>query len=64
MTTVRYARFVLVDVKRGSIAWYENSQEAMKAQDINGGALYDTELDDMQVVEDALRNARKNMGVE
>ena len=64
MTTVRYARFVLVDEELGSVVWYDNRKEAEEAQNLNGGRLYDADVDDPHELDMALRNARKNMGVE
>lgn len=64
MTTVRYARYVLVNEEKGSIAWYENPASATKAKNINGGTIYDLDTDDPHTIEQALHSARLNMGVE
>lgn len=65
MTTIKYGRYVCVNKEKGSVVWYESKQSAMESKEVNGGELYDTEEDDMDVVENALHEARKvMMGVE
>ena len=62
MTTIKYGRYVCVNKEKGSVAWYESKQTAMDNQEVNGGELYDTEVDDMEVVENALHEVRRMMG--
>lgn len=65
MTTIKYGRYVCVNKEKGSVVWHESKQSAIDNQKENGGELYDTEEDDMDVVENALHEARKVMvGVE
>ena len=64
MTTIRYARFVLVDPDKGFIAWYESAATAAREQQRHGGQLFDLDLDDPQTIEQTLHAARQNMGVE
>lgn len=62
MTTIKYGRYVCVNKEKGSVVWYESKQSAMESQEVNGGELYDTEVDDMEVVENALHEVRGMMG--
>lgn len=65
MTTIRYARYVVVNEQTGSIAWYENKKRAQRAADSDiDNTLYDYDTDEPETIEKALANARKNMGVE
>lgn len=65
MTTVRYARFVVVNEHRGSIVWSESQKKAQRmADDDPESVLYDYESDNVETIETALSNARRNMGVE
>ena len=62
MTTVRYARYVLVNEAKGMVAWYENPATAEKAKNINGGEIFDTDNTDPEDLAIILHHARKNMG--
>ena len=64
MTTVRYARYVLVNEDRGMIAWYESDKTALRDQQKNGGEIFDTDNTDPEDLEIILHHVRKNMGVE
>lgn len=64
MTTIRYARFVLVDPDKGFIAWYERAATAASEKELHGGTLFDLDTDDPQIIEQTLHAARQNMGVE
>lgn len=64
MTTVRYARYVLINEEGGVVAWYESQTAAEEAQAVQGGDLFDTETDDPENIEIILYHARKKMGVE
>lgn len=65
MTTIRYARYVVVNEHAGSNTWDENKKRAQRLADGDSDSvLYDYDTDDPETIEKALTNARKNMGVE
>lgn len=64
MTTIRYARFVLVNEDKGFIAWYDKKATAYKIQASVGGTVFDYDTDNHQTVEHAILSARHRMGVE
>ena len=65
MTTIRYARYVVVNEKKGGIFWHDNKNKAqLMADDDPESNLYDYNTDNLETIETALGNARRNMGVE
>ena len=64
MTTVRYARYVLVNEAKDMVAWYENPATAEKAKNINGGEIFDTDNTDPEDLEIILHHVRHGIGVE
>ena len=64
MATERYGRYVLVEEKKGLVAWYDSRETAEKDKGTNGGEVFDTEAEDPENIEIILHHARKNMGVE
>lgn len=62
MTTVRYARYVLVNEEKTQISWHEKEASAIKYQKAAGGKIFDTGTEDPENIETILHHIRKNMG--
>jgi len=55
------AQYVLVNTERGSVAWYESHDGAVRDQAQYGGSVINTKTADPEFVKRVLDNARKNM---
>ena len=54
-------QYLLVDVEKGSVLWYENHDSAVRDQALYGGSIINTATADPAFVKRTLANARKNM---
>jgi len=57
---MKYARYVYIDKKNGSVMWYENPDNNFKESHPEG-VVYDTETDDPEVIQRDLDEARRVM---
>lgn len=55
------SQYVLVNAERGSVAWYESHDGAVRDQAQYGGIIINTRTADAEFVKCVLDNARKNM---
>lgn len=56
-----YGQYVLVNVEKGSVTWYESHDSAVRDQAQYGGSIINTRTADAEFVKRVLDNARKNM---
>lgn len=56
-----YGQYVLVNVEKGSVTWYESHDGAVRDQAQYGGSIINTRTADAEFVKRVLDNARKNM---
>ena len=54
-------QYVLVNTERGSVAWYDSHDGAVRDQSKYGGSIINTATADAEFVKRVLDNARKNM---
>ena len=54
-------QYVLVNVEKGSVTWYESHDGAVRDQAQYGGSIINTKTADPEFVKRVLENARRNM---
>lgn len=55
------SQYVLVNVEKGSVTWYESHDGAVRDQAKYGGTIINTKTADPEFVKRVLDNARRNM---